>query len=1517
MADIPVTVKFRVSNAKRIKSAQKSINALQKRISEMNKKMSAMTKQLNAGSKAFNRMNTSMNKTAKGAKNVGNRVGTMTKKVKKGKRSMEEFGASGIVTGLVFATLGAQAGQFGRQITDAMTTAVTSTAKLFGELQRVSAFSNNVFLPSGKIDYKAANEIKNLVFQSGLDTGLPFFDVATIYKEVEKGVPDNVDSKAFAKRIVELTLLENNLSPEKITADVITLASNFNLQIDEALDVITAFSKSTKLNLGAGSKAFGFAAGAAKRLGGTAQDLAKVLASIANQIPGFQGNAGRGLGNLLNNLTKPGVTDALASIGVNILDVEGNSIGLIKTLDLLAETYTNFENISDKARNVFLANVINGSLNANRALEAYVDTSVEERLAIQATVDNSAGLTARLINAQKETAEANLGKIKNQVDLLKISFSAGLFPAIKEVNQILTTLTADREFLGFIQDFGKAIGDEFVSLIRTFIKDLQNFKGVLLGLKPLLPIIAKALLGIVTSLHAFGVIGPVIGIAFGLSFAMKALSGSLLGSSGLALALKATSISFARFIGIIALAGLVVFGISRVITNLTSTAEDAVDPLETVAYALTAIGGATGILLLSGQLGTALALAGKLKSTLLGLPVVTTGGATGAPIKSPGIPTKFLTDFKTKVANVFKSLGRGVEKFGNAIIAIPSKIKGVGNSIRNALFGTAGGQAGFFSTTTIKKFVTDVKTIPSKLKGLPSAIHGAIFGTTAALTQSLGKFTSKIGTGIKGIGKGTIVGAAVIAGALIITAFLSEMNKRVEESEFFKTGLVDKWDQVGFQAIAATNVFLRDVWKLWVEFSHGVVNVLTDTATLVQGVIGAMGKAVEVFFKSGFNIDAAKKAFENALRDVLDFTFIDNTVVGIFDADAAALTEIEKRLNKLKERGLGSNFIAPAIVETLNELKIGLTESNSEQIIKAVNEVYGDKFGTDIIRQVTALLQPLRNTNTEVPDINVGKPGFAGPSKYADYLNEQQENFVPGGVSIPTETVFGVTRTIDELGKRIKFITDSLNVDPNLYKLNAKDLIGITQRIGEVDDLINSTTQVIKNLSSNIFVDPAVILQLQAELVLITKLTDTSRKILTEYETVLNEAVTSQENATTEIEKQVTTITESIAATDNVIVAENFVAESFNNLGEKINAIELDDNILGLPPNHILSDKAKDIINDYEDYKILNPDNNKKSTTSEQGVAAQKEIDQIITKAAKIVNNLPILQPNTSIGPKPTAPVRTDDPLAGFAAYRELNPVVQRGPNESYGEAEARQAALTASEAAAQGNYSSNLSQGLYGNTGGISGSQIYKQEQVENAQSALETLTETSEILNTSTEELYTEADLFTENVTVALENTGIWTASVADNTLKVDAFTLQIDSTTKTALTVNTALIDMKDAIRRAISRINKLGKGGGGIRGSTSSGFRSPTLAEGGIVTRATRAIIGERGPEAVIPLRELSGILNKSIDNNNSNSNKENNIVINFNPTINVTGNENIGETVKQELETIVENVLVSKLRGLAQ
>jgi hypothetical protein len=51
-------------------------------------------------------------------------------------------------------------------------------------------------------------------------------------------------------------------------------------------------------------------------------------------------------------------------------------------------------------------------------------------------------------------------------------------------------------------------------------------------------------------------------------------------------------------------------------------------------------------------------------------------------------------------------------------------------------------------------------------------------------------------------------------------------------------------------------------------------------------------------------------------------------------------------------------------------------------------------------------------------------------------------------------------------------------------------------------------------------------------------------------------------------------------------------------------------------------------------------------------------------------------------------------------------------------------------------------------------------------------------------------------------------------------------------------------------------KIGRiGGGGGEGSAGGGINVPKMAEGGIVNSATLAIIGEKGPEAVIPLSKM--------------------------------------------------------------
>lgn len=88
------------------------------------------------------------------------------------------------------------------------------------------------------------------------------------------------------------------------------------------------------------------------------------------------------------------------------------------------------------------------------------------------------------------------------------------------------------------------------------------------------------------------------------------------------------------------------------------------------------------------------------------------------------------------------------------------------------------------------------------------------------------------------------------------------------------------------------------------------------------------------------------------------------------------------------------------------------------------------------------------------------------------------------------------------------------------------------------------------------------------------------------------------------------------------------------------------------------------------------------------------------------------------------------------------------------------------------------------------------------------------------------------------------------------------------------------------------------GSEVAGSVVSGVKSFLgLAEGGVVTEPTWRLFGEAGPEAVIPLNQLSSVVN---DYNNNVGSVGNNI------TINISGNNavEIGDQVQRVLEKTV-------------
>jgi len=94
----------------------------------------------------------------------------------------------------------------------------------------------------------------------------------------------------------------------------------------------------------------------------------------------------------------------------------------------------------------------------------------------------------------------------------------------------------------------------------------------------------------------------------------------------------------------------------------------------------------------------------------------------------------------------------------------------------------------------------------------------------------------------------------------------------------------------------------------------------------------------------------------------------------------------------------------------------------------------------------------------------------------------------------------------------------------------------------------------------------------------------------------------------------------------------------------------------------------------------------------------------------------------------------------------------------------------------------------------------------------------------------------------------------------------------------TIKNSLNWIINKINTVISAINKVTAAGASALGMKAPQIgKIPLLAEGGIVTKPTMAIIGESGPEAVVPLRQ--GAAGATMGNN---------------ITINITGNEFLGE-----------------------
>ena len=422
-------------------------------------------------------------------------------------------------TGLAFGFIGGIAGFAANQIRTKFIAVLEETASLMSEISRINLFSD-VGIANGVVNLAALETQSKKVFDLARETGILTKDIATIVKEVEKAAPASLNVDEFAKMVVQMKLLENTLDATTISADIITIQSNFeDMDLTDLIDQIFAFGKANKLNFSASAKALGFVSQGAKFLGSNLQEISRVITVVSNKIPGFQGNAGRAARRLTTAFSNPKAIQFLDSLGVKLVDDTGRFIGFENAIGLTADKFKEF-NAENQLKAASFLKELGLTENARLALLAYADANEEVKEAVrgQFTPEAVKGQFQIAADFQKTQPEAVLGKFQNQITELKVEFTRGLFPAINQINEAMKDTFASGEVSRVLSELGRVIGQELVTAANVFLPIIKTISGFLASNKPIVEALAKAFVALFAALSAITVVFPMLGFFFALIF---------------------------------------------------------------------------------------------------------------------------------------------------------------------------------------------------------------------------------------------------------------------------------------------------------------------------------------------------------------------------------------------------------------------------------------------------------------------------------------------------------------------------------------------------------------------------------------------------------------------------------------------------------------------------------------------------------------------------------------------------------------------------------------------------------------------------------------------------------------------------------------------------------------------------------------------------------------------------------------------------------------------------------------
>ena len=217
--------------------------------------------------------------------------------------------------------------------------------------------------------------------------------------------------------------------------------------------------------------------GTARNLRGGTTELATALGILAdNGVKGAEG--GTALRNILLSLSAP--TDVAAKkmqeLGVSVFDAEGNMRGLN---DIFEDLDDSLGALTQEQRMEALATIFNNrDLKSATALMSNYGARWDE---LTGYIEDAAGAAKQMADTQLDNLNGDITLMKSALEGVKIEFSDGINPALRDATQRMTALLSKNTTQKFFREFGEAVGDVATSMTKwtsnalpRLIKEFEN-----------------------------------------------------------------------------------------------------------------------------------------------------------------------------------------------------------------------------------------------------------------------------------------------------------------------------------------------------------------------------------------------------------------------------------------------------------------------------------------------------------------------------------------------------------------------------------------------------------------------------------------------------------------------------------------------------------------------------------------------------------------------------------------------------------------------------------------------------------------------------------------------------------------------------------------------------------------------------------------------------------------------------------------------------------------------------------